>query len=57
MSLTMFFLQDKNSFMNSKKWIEDVREERENDVIICLVGNKADLHDKRYDTLCTIHQF
>lgn len=34
--------------MSTAKWIEDVRSERGNDVIIVLVGNKADLSDKRY---------
>ncbi|EHB04642.1 Ras-related protein Rab-6A [Heterocephalus glaber] len=29
------------------KWIDDVRTERGNDVIIMLVGNKTDLSDKR----------
>jgi Ras-related protein Rab-6A len=33
--------------MSTTKWIEDVRSERGNDVIIVLVGNKADLSDKR----------
>ena len=33
--------------MNTSKWIEDVRNERGNDVIIVLVGNKTDLSDKR----------
>jgi len=33
--------------MSTAKWIEDVRSERGNDVIIVLVGNKADLSDKR----------
>ncbi|KAI4602792.1 hypothetical protein KJ359_008010 [Pestalotiopsis sp. 9143b] len=35
------------SFQNTKKWIDDVRAERGNDVIIVLVGNKTDLNDKR----------
>jgi Ras-related protein Rab-6A len=39
--------KDKSSFLNVSKWIEDVREERKNEVIICLVGNKFDLIDKR----------
>lgn len=39
---------DRQSFMSTTKWIEDVRSERGNDVIIVLVGNKADLSDKRY---------
>jgi len=38
---------DRQSFMSTAKWIEDVRSERGNDVIIVLVGNKADLSDKR----------
>jgi GTPase SAR1 family protein len=29
------------------KWIDDVRTERGNDVVIMLVGNKTDLADKR----------
>ncbi|KAJ3269525.1 hypothetical protein HDV01_001329 [Terramyces sp. JEL0728] len=38
---------DKNSFTNTNKWVEDVRAERGNDVIIVLVGNKTDLTEKR----------
>jgi GTPase SAR1 family protein len=34
--------------MNTAKWIDDVRAERGNDVIIVLVGNKTDLSDKRF---------
>jgi len=33
--------------LNTSKWIEDVRNERGNDVIIALVGNKTDLAEKR----------
>ena len=40
-------LPDAKSFQNTKKWIDDVRAERGNDVIIVLVGNKTDLNDKR----------
>lgn len=40
-------LIDAKSFQNTKKWIDDVRAERGNDVIIVLVGNKTDLNDKR----------
>ena len=42
---------DRQSFLNTSKWIEDVRTERGSDVIIVLVGNKTDLVDKRYQTL------
>lgn len=38
---------DRQSFMNTSKWIDDVRAERGDDVIIVLVGNKSDLSDKR----------
>jgi GTPase SAR1 family protein len=38
---------DRNSFLNTSKWIDDVRAERGIDVIIVLVGNKTDLNDKR----------
>lgn len=38
---------DVNSFQQTNKWIDDVRAERGNDVIIMLVGNKTDLAEKR----------
>ena len=41
---------DRNSFINTTKWVDDVRGERGNDVIIVLVGNKTDLNDKRQVT-------
>jgi GTPase SAR1 family protein len=34
--------KDAKSFQNTRKWIDDVRGERGNDVIIVLVGNKTD---------------
>jgi GTPase SAR1 family protein len=39
---------DRVSFNNTTKWVDDVRNERGQDVIIVLVGNKTDLNDKRY---------
>ncbi len=45
--LTQPTATDTKSFQNTKKWIDDVRAERGNDVIIVLVGNKTDLNDKR----------
>jgi len=38
---------DRASFLNSEQWIDDVRNERGNDVVIMLVGNKTDLADRR----------
>ncbi|EXC26731.1 Ras-related protein [Morus notabilis] len=37
----------RQSFLNTSKWIEEVRSERGSDVIIVLVGNKTDLVEKR----------
>lgn len=39
---------DRQSFLNTSKWIEEVRTERGSEVIIVLVGNKTDLVDKRW---------
>lgn len=41
---------DRASFLNTTKWVDDVRNERGEDVIIVLVGNKTDLNDKRQVT-------
>ena len=38
---------DRASFLNTARWVEEVRTERGSDVIIVLVGNKTDLVDKR----------
>merc|ERR1719261_2198768 len=35
------------SFLDSAKWIADVRAERGDDVVVVLVGNKTDLGDRR----------
>jgi len=45
---------DRASFLSTSKWIDDVRSERGNDVIIVLVGNKADLSDKRCACIPTV---
>ena len=38
---------DRTSFENTRKWLNDVRSERGEDVVIILVGNKTDLSDSR----------
>ncbi|CAM0137335.1 unnamed protein product [Umbelopsis sp. WA50703] len=45
--IIVYDITNRNSFMNTTKWIDDVRAERGNDVIIVLVGNKTDLNDRR----------
>lgn len=47
-AVVVYDVSNKTSFLNTAKWVEDVRAERGNDVVICLVGNKTDLgNDKR----------
>ncbi|KAI8802835.1 ras family-domain-containing protein [Cladochytrium replicatum] len=46
-AVVAFDITNRNSFLNTAKWVDDVRAERGNDVIIVLVGNKTDLNEKR----------
>lgn len=47
-AVIVYDITNVNSFEQVTRWIEDVRAERGNDVIIVLVGNKTDLADKRH---------
>lgn len=42
-----YYYTDRASFQQTSRWIDDVRTERGQDVIIMLVGNKTDLAEKR----------
>jgi Ras-related protein Rab-6A len=47
-AVVVYDVSNRASFVNTTKWVEDVRAERGTDVVICLVGNKTDLgNDKR----------
>jgi Ras-related protein Rab-6A len=47
-AVVVYDVSNRASFVNTAKWVEDVRAERGTDVVICLVGNKTDLgNDKR----------
>lgn len=47
-AVVVYDVANRASFLNTTKWVEDVRVERGTDVVICLVGNKTDLgNDKR----------
>ncbi|KZF23240.1 ras-domain-containing protein [Xylona heveae TC161] len=48
-AVVVYDISNPASFENTRKWVDDVRGERGNDVIIVLVGNKTDL-DKRMVT-------
>jgi len=49
-AVVVYDVTSRTSFQNTAKWVDDVRAERGNDVIIVLVGNKTDLNDKRQVT-------
>ncbi|CAO3670600.1 hypothetical protein G6F70_003948 [Rhizopus microsporus] len=49
--VVVYDITNRNSFLNTSKWIDDVRAERGTDVIIVLVGNKTDLNDRRQVTV------
>ncbi|KAH9552425.1 hypothetical protein CY35_09G066100 [Sphagnum magellanicum] len=46
-AVIVFDVANRQSFLNTARWVEEVRTERGSDVIIMLVGNKTDLVDKR----------
>lgn len=46
-AIIVYDITSRASFLNTAKWIDDVRSERGTDVIMMLVGNKTDLADRR----------
>ncbi|BEI88727.1 uncharacterized protein CcaverHIS019_0200890 [Cutaneotrichosporon cavernicola] len=49
-AVIVYDITNRTSFLNTTRWVDDVRNERGDDVIIVLVGNKTDLNDKRQVT-------
>lgn len=47
MAIVCFDITNMESFNSVEKWIEDARALREDDVMLILAGNKADLSDHR----------
>jgi len=46
-AVIVYDITNRQSFLNTAKWIDDVRTERGTDVVMMLVGNKTDLADRR----------
>eukprot|EP00960_Hanusia_phi_P043106 755866-Hanusia_phi.AAC.5 len=46
-AVIVYDVTNRESFDNAGKWIDEVRQERGEDVILALVGNKTDLAEKR----------
>ena len=45
-ALLVYDVTNEKSFLNLKKWIDDLKENAEPDIVIMLVGNKIDLCEK-----------
>lgn len=45
-AVVVYDVGNKNSFKNIVKWVNDVRNERGNEVLLVIVGNKIDLEEK-----------
>ncbi|KAI7872441.1 ras-related protein rab-like protein-6A [Spinellus fusiger] len=50
-AVIVYDISNRDSFLNTSKWIDDVRAERGNEAIVVLVGNKTDLNEKREVTV------
>lgn len=50
-AVVVYDISSHKTFEQTKKWIDDVRGERGDDVIVVLVGNKTDLGDRREVTV------
>lgn len=46
-AIVVYDITNRASFLNADQWIEDIKAERGDDVVIMLVGNKTDLQGKR----------
>ena len=46
-AVVVYDTTNRTTFLNTAKWIDDIRAERGADVVIVLVGNKTDLADRR----------
>ena len=46
-AIVVFDITSKQSFQSVDKWIEDAKNLRDDDVLLILAGNKADLNDQR----------
>jgi small GTP-binding protein len=50
-SVVVYDITNRESFDNVRNWVDEVRAERSEEVSMILVGNKADLADKRMVSL------
>eukprot|EP00921_Rhytidocystis_pertsovi_P002976 GHVQ01004961.1.p1 GENE.GHVQ01004961.1~~GHVQ01004961.1.p1 ORF type:complete len:283 (+),score=37.54 GHVQ01004961.1:543-1391(+) len=62
-ALLVYDVTRKNTFLNASKWLEELRQNAEPDIVVMLVGNKVDLVEKEpgeravaYETAATYAQ-
>jgi len=46
-ALLVYDVSKMNSFENVERWLKELRDHAETNIVVMLVGNKADLHDLR----------
>ena len=51
LAMLVYAIDDKNSFINVTKWIKEIKLQSSPDIKLILIGNKADLENKRKVTL------
>uniref|UniRef100_K4AG94 Uncharacterized protein n=1 Tax=Setaria italica TaxID=4555 RepID=K4AG94_SETIT len=56
-AVIVYDVTDRQSFLNTSKWIEEVNTQRGGDVLIFLVGNKTDIVDKRFIAVNFSHSY
>jgi Ras-related protein Rab-6A len=47
--IVVYDITNKDSFIHTGHWLNEVKDLKRDDAIFCLVGNKMDLNDKRYN--------
>ena len=47
MGIVVYDIYNRNSFLQIDTWINDIREQRGEEVLLVIVGNKTDLADNR----------
>ena len=57
LAIIVYSIENADSFNNIEKWLNDIKTQSNPDVKIFLIGNKADLEDKRKITKATGEKF
>jgi small GTP-binding protein len=57
LAMLVYAIDDKNSFINVTKWIKEIKLQSSPDIKMILIGNKADLENKRKVTKDMAHEF